>query len=193
MVWNEDNQASWRERLLMPASGIKGALRHRFAFHYRRLSEVWAEPNLNMAPLGPCDGEKALFGSAANNRPEATDESAEDVEDESHSGRLVIDDLFLDLPERASALAHNGIDRFTGGVRKHVLYTEQVVHQGFKLAIRLDDGTHPNLDDPHVLPAFEATLTDLAQGRLALGAGGARGWGCFEGHITWAQEMRRLP
>lgn len=174
--------------LLIPASSVKGALSHRLAFHYNALNRRFADLE------DPDDGRswdkwdkadnpavKALFGYARDNKA-----SKEDI---GQSGRIVLDDLYL-LPNSAEALVfmHNSIDRFTGGVRQNLLFSEEAVGQKDVLHLRLTvlDG---NKIDLSVRQALGQALHDLTTGRLALGAGGGRGGhGFFSGSVRWSDD-----
>lgn len=178
------NQGRYTEKaqVVVPASGIKGALRHRLAFHYNRLTGVFAEgkteQELNdLSEQNPAT--QAIFGYVA---PKANDAC--------YSGAISMSDIYL-APEtlQAQVLQHNSIDRFTGGVRNHVLFSEELLYQGPELKIKL--AVHlPTLkrnlalaraDADKVLAALASTLDDLTQERLAIGHGSAKGYGYFAG------------
>ena len=109
-------------------------------------------------------------------------------------GCLIFDDVYIDRAERQQTLqaveyAHNGIDRFTGGVRDGVLFVEEVVtdSQPFQLniTVALPANRQPS---PEMWQALHLALTDLVEGDLALGAGGGRGHGYFEGRWITGKE-----
>lgn len=164
--WHND-KAHISERLgLLPASAVKGALLHRFAFHYRCLSSNWVDGD---GPESPHEeaAVKELFGYAG------------DQEDEGQAGLVVIDDIYLDNMKTATQM-HNRIDQFTGGVMSGALFEEGLLWQTpITLSIHLQQGTRlDSLSAPH-RQAFKRALDDLCEGRLPLGSGGSRGQGTF--------------
>ncbi|WP_439598200.1 RAMP superfamily CRISPR-associated protein [Falsiroseomonas sp.] len=173
-VW-PDGAPPHRERcLLIPASAIKGPLRHRTAFHHARRTGNWAAPDseaaLDFADRSPA--VRALFGSIKDSR--RSREAA--GSDSTHAGRVLIDDILLHWPPRgafAKVFAHNGLDRFTGGVRDGVLFDEEVVGGfPFRLTLHILPGA-----DTQAMEALEDAIADLETGRLQLGAASSRGHG----------------
>ena len=177
--WDESGMARFSDRqILIPASGVKGALRHRFAFHYNRIKKHWAH-QVKSRDTDQNAGVTALFGFMADRQ-----------EDGFHPGHLFFDDLHLPMGDSCLTLTHNGLDRFTGGVRQQVLFSEQVVNNPLKLTLQIDESDHPDLRDEKLRQALGETLADVAEGRLALGSGGSRGWGFFKGTATWSDGNR---
>jgi len=175
VVWDDAGRGSLSERrLLIPGSGVKGAIRHRFAYHYHRHTGTWADDPRPYDDVAECPGVRTLFGHATDDREEA-----------GQAGRLFIDDLYLPLPRQPVSTTHNAIDRFTGGVRRGVLFSQQTVAVPLELEIAVDD-TKP-LAEPTVAAALRDTLEDLCTGRLALGSGGGRGLGTFQGEYSCEQ------
>ncbi|MFH1465589.1 MAG: RAMP superfamily CRISPR-associated protein [Pseudomonadota bacterium] len=182
--------------VLVPASGIKGALRHRTLFHARRRAGQWALDTVTTDHLDdfrqwaeapdrerpdPLGGEHsgdveqavaALFGSIKRAR------DADDAEDAGLPGRVFLTDLYLDPAEaRSGALQHVSLDRFTQAPMDGLLYSEAPISRSPKLMVTLDidrEGV-----PPLALQALADALEDLAAGRLALGAGANRGHGYF--------------
>jgi CRISPR/Cas system CMR subunit Cmr4 (Cas7 group RAMP superfamily) len=105
ITWFENSAPKFEERLVIPATGLKGALRHRTEFHYRCRRRKFGHTEVDLSPL---------FGSAR----EAKKGSA---------GRLQFSDFFLPVPAELQTMSHSGIDRFTGGVRRRVLFSEELV------------------------------------------------------------------
>ncbi len=160
-----DQGAALVQWLVVPASSVKGALRHRTLFHLRCLR----------LPLGThvatTDRDlEPLFGSVR----EGIDETAS-----GRAGRVMIADVRMDPRQTVfQVIDHNGIDRFTGGVRRGILFSEQVIHHArLTLTIDLAGGWLGVPDD--LRTAFERALDDLREERLALGAGASRGHGFF--------------
>jgi hypothetical protein len=168
---------------LLPASAVKGALSHRLAFHYRRLTQDYIEKQApvfddqgnkvpyNHQPHTECTAVKALFGSASDH---SGDESDGEV------GNWLMDDLYFDWSEENVARQmHNKIDHYTGGVIKGALFEEEMFWKT-KLMLNMTLINVHKLES-NVLKAFKATLEDLSRGWLPLGAGGGRGLGVFIG------------
>ena len=169
VVWDGTVGRLSERKLLIPATAIKGALRHRVAFHYNQLADQFAEGDGVNFNTDQNHGVCALFGEGAG-------------QDDGSPGCVFMDDLYLAETE-VSHMTHNGIDRFTGGVREHVLYAEEVVAvPQFTFALTLSgDGDVPRM----ARLALEKALEDLVSGRLPLGAGAARGHGYFRGSYQW--------
>lgn len=149
--------------VLVPASGVKGALRHRALFHARRRAGAWAGDAPNPAPDEAID---TLFGSAKE-------------EDERRGrGCVLLSEVRL-APAHAPStpLQHVSIDRFTQAPMDGLLFSEAPVSGGsFTLRLSLTSKAPAGLGIEALLDAIE----DLARGRLALGAGSSRGHGYFE-------------
>lgn len=148
---------------LLPGSALKGALRHRVAYHYRCLTGAFAGMGSDPAPEA-CPAIASLFGTAEG--------------DQGSAGLLLFHDLRVE--GRSAVLMHNRIDRFTGGVIDGALFSEEVLWQT-PLTLRI--GTlHPQrLEqlDSTTRQALQRALEDLASGWLPLGANGSRGLGVF--------------
>lgn len=173
--WRKGRGALAREpEVVLPASGIKGALAHRLAFHDRRLAGRFADDAADFDQ--PSAAVEALFGSVK-------------TKVDGRAGEVLIDDLRLRVDDGAViALQHNSIDRFTGGARDGALYAEEVVAAAPPaLELQLRASAFDALDEDsrrRIRQALAATLRDLCEGRLALGAAQAKGHGYFSGRIT---------
>lgn len=161
--WQNDQAQLGQHYHLLPGSALKGALRHRVAYHYRCLSSDFAGMGSDPAAEA-CPAVVQLFGSAEG--------------DQGAAGLLLFQDLRL--KGDSTVLMHNRIDRFTGGVINGALFSEEVLWQT-PLTLRI--GTlHPqrlNKVDALARQALQRALEDLANGWLPLGAGGSRGLGVF--------------
>lgn len=171
VMWIGSRGHLTRRRVVVPASAVKGALAHRTAYHYNRLTGQFAEHRTTARHAADANpAVRYLFGHADTGRAP------------SRSGGVLIDDAVVDHPT-AVRLAHNSLDRYTGGVRDGVFYTEEAIHgNGFPLRIRVAANLWREAPDPIRL-AFRAAIADLAEGRLPLGAASAKGLGYFEGDI----------
>lgn len=163
--WNDNQGSLAPRRFLVPASAIKGALVHRFAFHYRCLTQNWvgAEPESAHDELAV----KELFGYAG------------EKEDEGEAGLVFLNDIYLDSAQTAIQM-HNRIDQFTGGVMTGALFEEGLLWKtDITLRLELQNNDRlKSLSDAH-RQALQRTLDDLSSGMLPLGAGGSRGLGAF--------------
>lgn len=151
-------------KAILCGSSIKGILAHRVAFHLRRLNEQWAEKiadeKHDIWQTRP-EALKDLFGHADK-----------DEHDKSLAGSLYVEDCELSY-EHTSIRQHNSIDRFTGGVRKGALYSEELLYQpSFTINLMLQTGT---VLTEKLKQALLDTLNDLKIGLLPMGAGSGRG------------------
>lgn len=161
--WQNNKGQLGEHQYLLPGTSIKGALRHRLAYHYNCLTQSFvddgkagcAEENLAVKTLlGYTDG------------------------DDAQAGMLVFKDVYLPNSHRSNTQMHNKIDRFTGGVVKGALFSEQVLYKG-DITVSLEV-TQPQVPmDTKIKQALALTLEDLAHGWLNLGSSGSRGLGTF--------------
>jgi CRISPR/Cas system CMR subunit Cmr4 (Cas7 group RAMP superfamily) len=189
IVWDGGSAKLGERRLVVPGSGIKGALRHRTVFHYARLTGRFADelsvPRADAAgkpttieefietELAPVE---ALFGAV---KQTARGRRKAPVADKGRAGCLLVDDVWVE-GRIASIMPHNSIDRFTGGVRQGYLFTEELAEKG-KIVLRLFILRNGTAIDRDVARAFGMALADLKAGRLAIGGGSARGHGYCHG------------
>lgn len=152
---------------LIPGTSVKGALRHRTAFHLRRLQEIWTAEEV--------PEEAALFGDVRGAK-------------EGLPGRVFIGDVYLAANTPMEGLQHVSLDRFTQAPMDHLLYDELVLG-ACELELKLSVHLPPESDNLLARKALTAALTDLCEGRLAIGAG--RGHGRFLGALEW-QKGRHL-
>lgn len=147
---------------LLPATAIKGALRHRVAYHYNCLAESFCEDQQSYS-TDDNPAVKALFGFAQD--------------DESHAGLVALRDIYL-IEQQSQTVMHNKIDRYTGGVMHGALFSEVILWKS-QIKVELDILQPKKALDPEVKKALALTLDDLSQGWLPLGASGSRGLGIF--------------
>lgn len=182
ITWASGSARENTRQVVVPASSIKGALRHRTAFHHARLTGRFVARTANLADLPAADdGLGTLFGNANDSRSEGQPGRA---------GCIGFDDAVLGLDDcQVGAQTHVSIDRFTGGVRQGRLFKEELVHAAKPDAVVLDiavDRRRLGGVSAEMRRAFRLALEDLAQGRLALGAASTRGHGYFTGRIEGA-------
>lgn len=160
ITWT-DHKAAFAKTMtpILCGSSIKGILAHRVSYHLRRLTKQWAcdDSKWDEAPAEL----RELFGHADENKHE-----------NSVAGRLYVDDSIIEN-SITNIRRHNNIDRFTGGVRKGALYSEELLYQP-KFTIKLWLAPQTKLSD-NVKAALKMTLSDLEKGLLPMGAGSGRG------------------
>ncbi len=191
LIMQSENFITWKDNKvecfymrfpIIPASAIKGPIAHRILFHFNKLEKNYADKldkeqleltaNRNsyeelVTLLGAAKGDELLKSS--------------DYKD-GKAGQLIINDIYLNDKEKTMQLWHNRIDRFTGGVIDGALFTEEVLFEPkLEFSITL---VNPERLSKHTKLALAATLDDLSQGRLAIGAGGSRGLGSFSGDYS---------
>ena len=110
ITWS-DNKGSFdgQRKIVIPGSAIKGALRHRTAYHLARINKNW---NWNEKDD---DDLSELFGNAANEN---------DSESTGQAGKVWFTDLYLNQT-KTYQLSRNSIDRFTGGTLNGALFQEE--------------------------------------------------------------------
>lgn len=111
--WRNNEAKPKVQQVVIPASGIKGALRHRTLFHYRRLHGDFAD---SAKPCERTDKElKDLFGT---------------IDEKGLAGTLILDDIYISEKLPTKVMMHNKIDRFTGGTIDGALFSEQLLYGG---------------------------------------------------------------
>lgn len=184
--WEADNPPGRpvAAALLIPGSSVKGALAHRVAFHANRLSGYWAGNHADR--LGDydksehCPAVQQIFGYARD------DKTRRDDKERGRSGRIYIDDAWVSFSDQdLKLLLHTAIDRFTGGVREHMLYSEELVWaKSLKLHLLVDTRELGEIERQ----ALRLALADLCKGRLSLGGGVSKGHGLFTGRVEWSDS-----
>lgn len=184
---------SRQARPLIPGSSVKGALADRVAFHAHRAAGRFVDNAIEAGGwLGVTTGTDLLarYDKSAH-CPEVRELfGAAGGQDEAHAGRIIVDDAWLSKPDGRGAMriTHNVIDRFTGGVREHLLFTEEVL---FQPAIRLELRVQrPGRLSSQAREALRNALDDLTGGLLPLGAASTRGNGFFFGDAAWSDGGR---
>lgn len=152
--------------LIIPATSLKGALRHRTLYHLNRMRGNFADRG---GELREKDVEP-LFGYAGpENEGRAT------------CGKVLMSDIIEELGVEKYA-NHVAVDRFTGGTIDGALFTERTVNGlglEYVTEICLTDAVDSDLQ-----AALEKAMTDVCSGLLPLGGGVNRGNGCFTGELT---------
>ena len=173
--WNEQGKPCFsKQKALIPATSVKGALAHRTAYHFNKRKGIFAE-NLkskeerNKYVGGSNDAVQALFGA-----------SVDDVSNKrGKRGNVILSDVIQHEVE-TKVFHHNKIDYFTGGTIDGALFQEKSIWgkgKSYELEILVDNNA---LDDEDVKLAFEQSLKDLCEGLLPLGGVTGRGNGVFK-------------
>ncbi|MGB3974906.1 MAG: RAMP superfamily CRISPR-associated protein [bacterium] len=161
--------------VVLPGSSIKGALSHRTAYHYNRLTGFFGDTNtLDVFEKRINDNlaVEQLFGFAKEGKGE---------ESEGQRGRVLIDDIYVDTEPKSQLVHHVSIDRFTGGARTLTggLFNERPFWQGPNISLTIRVLDIENIDKI-ALKALDEAINDLCESRLALGGGTGRGLGFFK-------------
>lgn len=173
--WNEQGKPCFsKQKTLIPATSVKGALAHRTAYHFNKRKGIFAE-NLKSKEernkyVGGCnDAVQALFGA-----------SVDDVANKrGKRGNVILSDVIQHEVE-TKVFHHNKIDYFTGGTIDGALFQEKSIWgkgKIYELEILVDNKA---LADEDVKWAFEQSLRDLCEGLLPLGGVTGRGNGVFK-------------
>jgi CRISPR/Cas system CSM-associated protein Csm3 (group 7 of RAMP superfamily) len=169
--------------ILIPATSLKGALAHRVAFYYNKLTGQFADkPDANPKTGSENPAVYALFGSEDADNPQI--------------GNI----LFFDIIESPQAdmkiMNHVAIDRFTGGAIDGALFSEEVNYgngQIFNTRILINrtnvgeviskkyHDENPEVKPATVFKSLQFAINDLCNEMLPLGGGVNRGNGCFKG------------
>ena len=161
------------ERLVLPGSSVRGALRSRASRIARTILaarhapvEDWSDTDVHDQLAGDPVLVRDLFGST-----------------EQHGALTVLDTLAV--PRSSRLIPHNAGDRWTGGVAGGALYGEEVHDaQWGDLTLELNPGSFsPRADVNRRRAAWcllGLVLAELAAGALPLGSRGTRGLGQVE-------------
>lgn len=176
--WNDKNEGTFKEKYLIPATSLKGAIAHRVAF-YSNLKEGKYAMQIQAKEFDNYSGgmNKAvglLFGYQKDK---------EDL----RRGICIFNDLFVeknDDKEKEKVFNHVSIDRFTGGAIDGALFSEKVIdgrNLKLKTIIMVKDTGEEGLND--ALDCLERALKDIDLGTLTFGGGSGRGHGTFKCEI----------
>jgi CRISPR/Cas system CMR subunit Cmr4 (Cas7 group RAMP superfamily) len=163
-TWQEPGSSEAQDYVLA-GSSIRGALAHRALFHWNKICGNFVDaesPNAAeqlKAFMRRRNGLEIFLGV------EKTDRTG------TRSALIVDDHVFK--PVNIHIADHNSIDRFTGGVRNGVLFSEELVHSG-DITVRLIIDNKVAVD-AGARAALCAAVKDLCEGKLSLGAK-SQGW-----------------
>lgn len=194
--WSSGKGTLSDQCILIPAASVKGALSHRTAFHYNRLSGAFLKED------GSLENGKDRKEVVGKNNPAVQsifgsegDKVSGRVEKKSR-GRLLISDVLFAAGAGSGPkiLNHVSIDRFTGGAIDGALFQEQTFYakgETFYINFLVADDAFP-VGDENIRKALEAALEDVATGMLPLGGGVNRGNGVFIGTVeTFNKEKKQ--
>ncbi|WP_418641477.1 RAMP superfamily CRISPR-associated protein [Vibrio chaetopteri] len=173
ITWQNQQASIGPSQPVLPGSAIKGVLAHRFAFHHRRLNQQWAEQ------LGEASHQEW------STRPDAANQlfgEANESDGTGRVGKLIFHDASIDDCPKV-VRHHNRIDRFTGGVLKGALFSEELLEKPrFTIRISLRPKAEFNEQEKQ---ALQATFDDLELGLLPLGASTGRGHSLTQREGNW--------
>ena len=163
-----------KEKVLIPASSVKGAISHRTTYHYNLINKNFIKENgENKAEV-----VETIFGSK------------KDKEKDSFKGNILISDVYLDKTSSkdTKVFDHVSIDRFTGGAIDSALFQEKTIasKETFTLEILINKEkveVKENDEGKIALEAFEKALKDITTGMLSLGGATTKGHGIFRGKV----------
>ncbi|MDY0181455.1 RAMP superfamily CRISPR-associated protein [Aliarcobacter skirrowii] len=163
-----------KEKVLIPASSVKGAISHRTTYHYNLINKNFIKENgENKAEV-----VETIFGSK------------KDKEKDSFKGNILISDVYLEKTSSkdTKVFDHVSIDRFTGGAIDSALFQEKTISskETFTLEILINKEkveVKENDEGKIALESFEKALKDITTGMLSLGGATTKGHGIFSGKV----------
>ncbi len=156
------------EKVLIPASSLKGAIAHRTTYHYNLQNKLFIggeeEPRKFISEI---------FGSKADKK---------NKDDQGEKGKALFSDVYL-TKQNSKVFDHVKIDRFTGGGIDGALFQEKTLSsdETFEVEILIEKGI-----DEEYIKAYESTLDDICSGMLPLGGSVNKGHGVFTG--KWSKS-----
>ncbi len=181
ILWDGDRGAPSSQPLqFIPATSVKGVLAHRLAWHYNRLTGYRVVPGQRLDIRN--EAVATLLGFVA---PDSNAEAASQREAKAQGrrGMLMLGDIVLREPASTQVVHHVSLDRFSGGARNGMLFSERVLTTdslSYDYEITLLPPPEPEAVAKPIRHALAATLEDVRKGRLAFGAGTGRGNGRFQ-------------
>jgi len=154
------------EKVLIPASSLKGAISHRTTYHYNLLSKLFIGGENHR------DSIAEIFGSKAD-------------KDEGSKGKVLFSDVYQEK-KKTKVFDHVKIDRFTGGAMEGALFNEKTVASDASFTVEIL--VEKNIDET-CIKAFENTLDDICSGMLPLGGKVNKGHGVFTGE--WSNDENK--
>lgn len=177
--WNEQGKPCFsKQKTLIPATSVKGALAHRTAYHFNKRKGIFAnqiktESERKQYVGSSNEAVRTLFGTSADTTS---------GDNRGKRGCVILSDVIQHEVE-TKVFHHNKIDYFTGGTIDGALFQEKSIWdkgKSYELEILVDNNA---LADEDVKWAFERSLEDLCEGLLPLGGVTGRGNGVFSGKL----------
>jgi CRISPR/Cas system CSM-associated protein Csm3 (group 7 of RAMP superfamily) len=173
--WSEIPGKPISDVVYLPGSSVKGALAHRVAYHYNRLTEQFSDqqsPEEFSELQNHNPAVEQIFGFAKEGKGETN---------EGLRGKVMIDDVFINSALKSQVVHHVSIDRFTGGARTLTggLFSERPFWGGPDIFLTIHVMDFDKIDHK-AKKALDAAIDDLCESRLALGGGTGRGLGFFK-------------
>ena len=177
--WNEQGKPCFsKQKTLIPATSVKGALTHRTAYHFNKRKGIFAnqiktESERKQYVGSSNEAVRTLFGTSADTTS---------GDNRGKRGCVILSDVIQHEVE-TKVFHHNKIDYFTGGTIDGALFQEKSIWgkgKSYELEILVDNNA---LADEDVKWAFERSLEDLCEGLLPLGGVTGRGNGVFSGKL----------
>lgn len=188
VVWKDGKGELTEELVLIPATSVKGALAHRVAYHYNKLTGVYAD-NLETEDerknvVGKNNkAVKALFGSEGE-----IDKVTKKMVNQARGNVFFSDVIENTLEDKI--LNHVAIDRFTGGAIDGALFSEKTTYgkgQTFEMTILVNEDAFSKGEK--IQASLEAAMIDICKGLLTLGGGVNRGNGVFTGTLMLGNDV----
>jgi len=165
--------------VVVPGSAIKGALRHRTAFHYNRLQGTFADNMNDEKELEKHDGLNCpacqeLFGAVLHHDQGGS------------AGRVFVEDVFAGYPDQ-QRIMHVSLDRFTCGPIDGALFEDAPCFKGrpWEFTITIADAAGVSRE---ARKALDLALRDLVEERLSIGRGSGPGYGFCAGEYAWDDD-----
>jgi len=174
IVVYKNGEIDFEKQTVIPASSIKGAISHRVAFHYNKLTEQFADFNCGKTGFDN-EAVSTLFGKAGQDSSKKTVDA--------QAGLVFINDFYFSKNQvkNNKILNHVAIDRFTGGAMDGALFSEKVSNllgNEFKFDVFVQYNT-----EDEILKSLESALVDICKGLLPLGGMTTKGHGMFTGKL----------
>lgn len=183
VIWTGQSHGQYQEdqaQAMIPGSSLRGALRHRTAFHLNRLNGLFSDhlaKEDEEALLSTTERRAAIaaYGGLNHRQLWLLFGGLEAGHEDSQAGKVVIEDTW---PTQASHgfQDHVTLDRLSGGAYKGNLFDESFMWGG-EVTVKVHVYDHQNEVPQRVREALACALHDLERGHLAFGGGTGRGHG----------------
>lgn len=174
ILWADNKPRFSNNRILIPASSVKGAISHRTAYHYNKLKKNFIG-NKNARIGDDNEAVATIFGVSGNGK----------FSNHIKRGNIIMSDVIGDdlTKGKQKIFFHIKSDYFTGGTINGTLFQEKSVYgedNEYKIEILVKKNA---IIDKDIREAFEKSLNDICDGLLPLGGIVNRGNGIFTGKL----------